>query len=460
MITCDTALIAVFRNLINQSLGLSRGSLKVTDCEAYLQPDLPGACVVQFKLAEGRASQTMGYLPAPADEASRTLFEHATETREGLEPTDAFERMQALRVLLDVIEGRVEGGIIQYTKTLKKEDIELALNGTEEPAGDKTLQTLDEFVDFRLVMLDVLSGNYAPYIDKPEEDYSYEAYAFEADPFSTILSLNFERGTTSLIFVLSSIADGENPALEKAMEDYLSARLDGNNRKAAEKASSASFKPLSEREAFERLGRLLAEEREGGITVWRPLTVGPISPSTLAKIQEFCAQSDTAEGEDAVSLALPGNLFGVALLSLEADSEETASNTGLKVSEEVTFELLTHKDHPAVSVIIGLTPHLGNIAGIWSAFSRDADSLNTALPDIVRMIEERKVFTAHPKPLAEAHPFIQTDRKHYARELAAINEAIRRQEGVLHEHIEPRAFEETVAAVSPFAPMILKKTLH
>ena len=208
-------------------------------------------------------------------------------TLENVERLNTFELLEALRDLLDVVEGRTEGGLLQYTRSLSEQDITKALNAPESAAVTPGVQPLNAPVDVSLVMLDILSGFYPHYFDEPKEEQTYEAYAFSADPYTTMISLNYGYEKTSLIFIVSSDPEYNNPALDKAIEAYLAVRAVRNDRMEAHSATDDAFQRLSIEETFERLGRVLAAERESGIIVWQPLTIGPVNEAVLDAIAEF-----------------------------------------------------------------------------------------------------------------------------------------------------------------------------
>lgn len=455
MHTYDTAMLAVFRNFIRQALDLEQGGIEVYGCKVYAPIDLPGAYIAKFDLAGSRPSQTLSYLPEPITEGSRELFAHAVATLENAERLNTFELLEALRDLLDVVEGRTEGGFLQYTRTLSEQDIAKALNAPDPAAVNPGVQPLNAPVDVSLVMLDILSGFYSHYFDEPKEDQTYEAYAFSADPYSTMISLNYGHDRTSVIFIVSRDPEYNNPALDKAIEAYLAIRAVRNNRMEAYNAVDGAFKRLSIEETFERLGRVLAAERESGITVWQPLTIGPVTEVVREALAEFAPDDsdlqDEQAGEPLSATADPDPLETIFDRVLKAfmqreNKDTTAFRGSLLESEIMNFEILTHKHYPQVGLVIVRTPYLENVAGMWSLFCPDSGTLSIVLPELYTFINERKLFTTEPSlPLSESSVFTQLCAEDCERKLMEIKEHLRRNEGLLCERLKSREIDTPIA---------------
>ncbi len=481
MNTYDTALFVVFRDLARQSLNTSHGVLKVESAQVLTLPGLP-AWFYSFELEEGKPTQIIGYLSSGENTQDRATFNRCSDAlcaraiSKGsvsasnkkllarLEPIDESNKKNALALLLDVFDGKQgQGGVLRFSRTLTEEDLRAVFIEQPHTASTFTIPEGLGELDFGLAALDVLYGAVAPYHSNEKAEDTFELIASTEDPYSTLLIINVGHDKNSIIFFVSSEGCAENEQVENAIVEYLDLRAANAQRLPEGGKYSEKLKALDVPEAFERLGRLLGEDRARGLVSWDVLVSGPPNENIIQKLKEFSLLSEDEEYSDEPfeEDEDKSNMFEHLLVALKSMNGEPIWSEQRERDNEPRVEVLSHKAFPDATILVSYSPHLHNISYVFSIFVPNNESLAPVMKDLKEMLSARAAHSDHVLSLKDEHPFVRLDPEAIEARLVSVLDALSREEGTLCEYVQNRA---QPSENSPRTPKSLNympgRTLH
>lgn len=483
MNTYDTALFVVFRDLARQSLSTSHGALRVKSAQVLALPGLP-AWFFSFELEEGKPTQVIGYLSSGENAQDRATFNRCADALcaraisrgsvsasnkkllARLESIDKSNKNNALELLLDVFDGKQgQGGVLRFSRTLAEEDLRAVfMEQPYNPSSFTIPEGLGE-LDFGLAALDVLYGAIAPYQAGEKSEDTFELIASTEDPYSTLLIINVGHDKNSIIFFVSSEGCAENEQVENAIVEYLDLRAAKAQRLPEGGTYSEKLRVLDVPEAFERLGRLLGEDRTRGLVSWDVLVSGPPNENIVQKLKEFSLSSEDEEDSDGMLKEDEdedkSTMFEELLPALKSMNGEPIWSEQRERDNEPRVEVLSHKAFPDTTILVSYSPHLHNISYVFSVFVPDTESLFPVMKDLKEMLSARAAHSDHVLSLKEEHPFVRLDSGAIEARLVSVVDALSRKEGVLCEYLQNRA---QPSENSPRTPKSLNympgRTLH